>query len=249
MTRNSALSRYRIKNRLLREERVSASLIGRVLCEHYTKEELSKIIKNIGASDLAKLNYDEKSKLLAWDESLSEVIDFHALPADIQAKLATNEYWLRKVRFGEYTSKQFRSFLTKCNQTADVISFIWKEYPNQREEMVGGFYNHPSLWNALLRRRPKTGVKLFDITKARNPTYLRGMIYNHPIIMSNATLKQMGDSVVPPETWCRLIGDIAPQKRFHFPDGTKDWINKRVFMRKLQGKRFKPFKEWEEGLR
>lgn len=90
--------------------------------------------------------------------------------------------------------------------------------------------------------------KVFDCSKVRNQSHLRHFIVRYPWVMKRQTLDQMKASSIKAETWARLLAEIKTADRAYFPAGIAEWVKKAVFTKKLKGRKFKPFKDFETGL-
>lgn len=98
------------------------------------------------------------------------------------------------------------------------------------------------------QRLAKRLLRLFDCSKVRNQSYLRGFITHYPWMMQKQTLEQMKASPIKEETWARILAELDVKDRAHFPPGTAGWVKRAIFTKKLKGRNFKAFKSFEEGL-
>ncbi len=226
------------------------ALVSKLVGEH----DLLNLLRD-NPDRLKRLDQTDRAKLIACYPSLEAIIPFEELPETFQAVLAKRQ----PSRFFERLdpkklSIQTYRYLMFANAgsitggyvpTMEEKAMIRKLFKGMSEEVAQAIRYRE--WIYLIRAIP-SAAKRIRIAKVRNQTELRRLIVAHPIIMKYATLRDMQESPIAGHTWARLIADIPAKSRVHFPVGTKEWVEKQIFVRQLKAGKTKQFKEWTDKL-
>lgn len=217
-----------------------------------TENDLLNLLRDDPAK-LKKVDMVDKAKLLACYPLLESIISFEELPVTFQAVLAkrqpnrfldrldTTNLSIQTYRYLMFANYNVHGFVP----TPEDKVMLRKLFKGMNDEVAKSIRYRE--WIYLIRYIP-TAAKKLQISSVRNQTELRRLIVEQPIVMKYSTLADMQASPIAGATWARLIAEIPAKQRAHFPVGTKDWVEKQIFVRQLKAGRTKKFKEWTDNL-
>jgi hypothetical protein len=214
-------------------------VIGDILIDLVTDDDVVRMVKNrIQARGSADLDALQLARLIIKYPALEEAVPLTDIKFDHLVVMAT-EYptrFLSKLDVSQLNTLHYRYMFNSGHKA--VMKHVYKKSKKEELQKLS-----TDTWLKLLRVIPSAGKHL-KIDRIRNQTELRRLIEERPTLMRYATLDQMQKSPIKPETWARILANMKPKYRAMFPVGSKEWIEKAIFVRQLKGNRFKDFKEW-----
>jgi hypothetical protein len=219
--------------------------IGRILLDIVTEDDIVRMFRERianNANGAHGLDSVQLARMIIKYPRLEEVLSIKDISFDHFVIMAAEypDRFLSRLDIAQLSPMHYR-YLFNTGRKA-VMRHIYKKCNKEELQKLS-----IDTWLKLLKDIPSS-AKHLHIDKIRNQTHLRRLIESRPTLMKYATLDQMKNSPIAPETWARLLAEIKPKYRALFPVGSKDWIEKSVFVRQLKGRRFKDFKEWSTNL-
>ncbi len=219
--------------------------IGRILLDIVTEDDVVRMFREriaTNANGAHGLDSVQLARLIIKYPRLEEVLPLSDISFDHFVVMAAEypDRFLMKLDINKLNPMHYK-YLFNTGRKA-ISRHIYKKCNKEELQKLS-----IDTWLKLLKDIPSS-AKYLHIDKIRNQTYLRRLIQGRPTLMKYATLEQMKNSPIAPETWARLLADIKPKHRALFPAGSKEWIEKSVFVRQLKGRRFRDFKDWSTNL-
>lgn len=217
-----------------------------------SEEDMVEVLRN-HPERIKKLDALDRAKLIACYPAMEQVLPYEDLPETYQAvlakrfplrfleRLSLKSLNIQSYRYLMFANAHLRGYCPPPEEKS-TMRILFK---NMNDEVAKSIRYKE--WIYLLKCIPSAAKKL-KISSIRNQTELRRLIVEQPIVMKYSSLEEMQKSPIAGATWARLIADIPARQRSHFPVGSKDWIEKQIFVRHLKVGKTKAFKEWTANL-
>lgn len=244
-----------VSNQAFSNRRVAQILVRLNLPKNDLQALIEDKVRTASMKIRKTLTVDDRVFLWMQVPALRDVIKFDELPELAQSYIYVRDEALFEERYDPNTSSaRLNKNILKEIEDHKVLGVFFKKIDD--ENLAALMHKYPNDVSCALRTyrlhkksalKPRL-AKLFDCSKVRNQSHLRGFIHSFPWVMANQTLDTMEASSINRDTWARILAEMKVKDRQYFPVGTGPWCRRGIFVKHLKGKNSNAYKDFETGL-